>query len=197
VGTAGDQEQTVGSAFLARLREDVRREVAREEFWAAAELFLARADAGRMVEGAVRGREASRRRARRCGEDVPARERASVGAIDAEPRPRQLGLVATAQRNIVALSMRLSVFARSLRIGCDGTALQARDAASQLGEHVLGLEAELLEQARVALGIDLLGQLLIGLVNLVGLAMLTEHVEDLVLGDLHGGSFRCWGCWSA
>jgi hypothetical protein len=38
-------------------------------------------------------------------------------------------------------------------------------------------------QAGVALGIDLVGQPLLGLVRLVALALLMEQVEDIVLGD--------------
>ena len=67
--------------------------------------------------------------------------------------------------------------------------LQARDAAAELGEHVLGLEAEPLEEAGVALGVDVVGQLLVGLIDLVALALLLDHLEDLVLGDLHGVPF--------
>ncbi len=72
--------------------------------------------------------------------------------------------------------------------------LEARDAAAaELGQHVLWLEPELLQQAGVALGIDLVGQLLLRVLGLVGLPLLVEHVEDLVLGDLHGRSFRLHG----
>src|SRR6185436_16839191 len=63
-------------------------------------------------------------------------------------------------------------------------ALQARDAA-ELREDVLGLEPELREQAGVALGIDLVGELLLGLAGLAVVAALAEQVEDLVLGDFH------------
>jgi hypothetical protein len=70
--------------------------------------------------------------------------------------------------------------------------LQTGDTATELGEHVLRLEAELLEQAGMALGIDLVGQFLFGLLDLVGLALLSEQVEDLVLGDFHGVPFVVW-----
>ena len=70
--------------------------------------------------------------------------------------------------------------------------LQTGDTATELGERVLRLEAELLEQAGMALGIDLVGQFLFGLLDLVGLALLSEQVEDLVLGDFHGGPFVAW-----
>lgn len=41
VDTAREQKQRVGSEFLVRLREDVRLQVARNDFWAAAERLLA------------------------------------------------------------------------------------------------------------------------------------------------------------
>jgi hypothetical protein len=44
----------------------------------------------------------------------------------------------------------------------------------------------------MALGIDLVGQFLFGLLDLVGLALLSEQVEDLVLGDFHGVPFVVW-----
>jgi fermentation-respiration switch protein FrsA (DUF1100 family) len=75
--------------------------------------------------------------------------------------------------------------AMSLRIGD----LQAGEVDADLRQHVLRLEAELLQQARVLLGIDLIGQLLLGLLDLVGLSVLADQIEDLVLGDLHGGPF--------
>jgi hypothetical protein len=37
----------------------------------------------------------------------------------------------------------------------------------------------------VLVGVDLVGQLLLGLVDLIALALLLEHFEDLVFGDLH------------
>ena len=72
--------------------------------------------------------------------------------------------------------------------------LQAGDTVTELGEHVLRLEPELLEQAGMALGIDLVGQFLFSLVDLVRLALLSEQVEDLVFGDFHEVPLLCgWG----
>jgi hypothetical protein len=84
-----------------------------------------------------------------------------------------------------------------LRLRASGGAgdLQARDAAAELGEHGLGLEAELLEQAGVALGIDLAGQLLLGHVDLVRLALLMEQVEELALGDFRRVPFALTADW--
>jgi hypothetical protein len=77
---------------------------------------------------------------------------------------------------------------RRQRRGCFGS--EARDiCATELGEQVLGLQAELLEQAGVALSVDLIGQLLVGVTDLVVLSLLLEQLQDLVLGDLHGASF--------
>ena len=45
-------------------------------------------------------------------------------------------------------------------------------------------EAELLEQGGMALGIDLVGHFLLSLFDPVGLALLAEQVQELVLGDL-------------
>ena len=36
------------------------------------------------------------------------------------------------------------------------------------------------------LGVDLVGQLAVGLVHLVVVAALAQQLQDLVLGDLHG-----------
>ena len=38
--------------------------------------------------------------------------------------------------------------------------------------------------------VDLVWQLLLGLISLIGVALLVEEFEDLVFGDLHGASFR-------
>jgi len=50
--------------------------------------------------------------------------------------------------------------------------LEAGDVAADFGHQVLGVEAELLEHAGVALGVDLVGQVLLGLLGLVSLALL-------------------------
>ena len=54
------------------------------------------------------------------------------------------------------------------------------------GKQLLGVEPELLQQVGVLFGVDLIGQLLLGPVDLVALALLLEHFEDLVFGDLYG-----------
>src|SRR3954447_9892955 len=64
------------------------------------------------------------------------------------------------------------------------------DAAHQ----VLRVDAELLQLVAVLLGIDLVRQLLLGLLDLVVRAALTQQLKDLVLRDLHGGSLG-WGGW--
>src|ERR671916_633166 len=66
--------------------------------------------------------------------------------------------------------------------------LEARQVAAELRQHVLRLEPELLEQPAVALGVDLVGQLLLGLAGLVLVAVLADEVQHLVLGDLHATS---------
>jgi hypothetical protein len=72
-----------------------------------------------------------------------------------------------------------------------GGASQAGDVAAELGEHFLRVEAELLQEVGVLVGVDLVGQLLLGLVGPVGVALLVQDLEDLVFGDLNGVSFRC------
>ena len=54
-------------------------------------------------------------------------------------------------------------------------------------QQLLGVQAEALEQAGVLVGIDLVGEFLVGLVSLVVLALLAEHLDDLCLVDLHTG----------
>ena len=58
------------------------------------------------------------------------------------------------------------------------------------GKQLLGVEPELLQQVGVLFGVDLVGQLLLGLIDLVALALLLEHFEDLVFGDRSRVSFR-------
>jgi hypothetical protein len=72
-----------------------------------------------------------------------------------------------------------------------GSASQAGDVAAELGEHFLRVKAELLQEVGVLVGVDLVGQLLLGLVGPVGVALLVQDLEDLVFGDLNGVSFRC------
>ena len=52
-----------------------------------------------------------------------------------------------------------------------------------LDSKLLRVEPELLQQVGVLFGVDLIGQLLLGLVDLVALALLLEHFADLVFGD--------------
>jgi hypothetical protein len=53
----------------------------------------------------------------------------------------------------------------------------------------LRVEPERLQQVGVLFGVDPIGQLLLGLVALVALALLLEHFADLVFGDLDGVPF--------
>jgi hypothetical protein len=70
---------------------------------------------------------------------------------------------------------------------------EAGDVTAELGKQLLRVQPELLQQVGVLFGVDLIGQLLLGLVDLVALALLLEHFEDLVFGDLHGVPFdRIW-----
>src|SRR3954454_12036692 len=80
-----------------------------------------------------------------------------------------------------------------VRLAAPAPALQPQlvaDAAHQ----VLRVDAELLQLVAVLLGIDLVRQLLLGLLDLVVSAALTQQLKDLVLRDLHGGSLG-WGGW--
>src|SRR4029450_2293873 len=58
-------------------------------------------------------------------------------------------------------------------------------AAHELLDELLGVDAELLEEAGVPVRVDLVGELLGGLVGLVLLAAVAEQVEDHVLVELH------------
>src|SRR3954447_20343410 len=80
---------------------------------------------------------------------------------------------------------------RSERRGCGWPYPPARlqaELAADAAEQVGGVDAELLELVAVLLGVDLVGQLLLGLLDLVVGAALTQQLKDLVLGDLHGCS---------
>ena len=55
------------------------------------------------------------------------------------------------------------------------------DAAGQLGGQLLRVDADLREQVGVLLGVDLVGELAIGLVGLVVLAAVAQQLDDLVL----------------
>jgi hypothetical protein len=54
----------------------------------------------------------------------------------------------------------------------------------------LAVEAELLPEFGVLVGVDRVGQLLRGLVGLISVALLVEDLEDLVFGSLRRASFR-------
>src|SRR5215216_2241609 len=61
----------------------------------------------------------------------------------------------------------------------------AADAAEPARKQLLRVHAELVEQARMLLRVDLLRQLLIGLLRLALTEPLADQVENLLLGDLH------------
>jgi hypothetical protein len=68
-------------------------------------------------------------------------------------------------------------------------------AAHELLDELLGVDAELLEQVGVLVGVDLVGELLLGLGGLVLLAALAEEVEEHVLVELHAGGLPCRGVY--
>jgi hypothetical protein len=65
--------------------------------------------------------------------------------------------------------------------------LASGQAAGEPAQQLFGVQAEALEQAGVLVGVDLVGEFLVGLVSLVVLALLVEHLDDLCLVDLHTG----------
>jgi hypothetical protein len=56
---------------------------------------------------------------------------------------------------------------------------------AELGDQILWVEPELLKQAGVLVGVDLLGQLLIGLLSVLLVTAGAQQLENLVLVDLH------------
>src|SRR6187551_605686 len=72
------------------------------------------------------------------------------------------------------------------RAGCSEAQLVADAAAADLADQVLRVDAVLLEQTGVLVGVDLVRQLALGLTRLVVVAARAQELEDLVLGDLHG-----------
>jgi hypothetical protein len=64
--------------------------------------------------------------------------------------------------------------------------LQVAQAAAELLEGLLRLNAELLKQTSVLLVIDLVGKFLLGLLCLVAANAALNERDDLVFGDLHG-----------
>src|SRR4051794_34794879 len=67
-----------------------------------------------------------------------------------------------------------------------GDAAGAAPTAAEHADQLTGVEAEALEDARVLVRVDLVGQLAVGLRGLVVLAARPQQLEDLVLGYLHG-----------
>jgi hypothetical protein len=55
-------------------------------------------------------------------------------------------------------------------------------------EQFARINTELPEQTAVLLGVDLVGKLLIGVLGLVVIAAVAQHLQDLLLGDLHDSS---------
>src|SRR5215211_6302611 len=68
-----------------------------------------------------------------------------------------------------------------------GDAAGAAPTAAEHADQLTGVEAEALEDARVLVRVDLVGQLAVGLRDLVVLAARPQQLEDLLLGYLHAG----------
>ncbi len=64
-------------------------------------------------------------------------------------------------------------------------AAEAAEAAAELAHQVLGVDAVLLQHPGVLLGVDLVGQLRLGLRGLVVVPTGLQHLDDLRLVDLH------------
>src|SRR3954447_21651172 len=67
-----------------------------------------------------------------------------------------------------------------------GDTAGAAPTAAEHADQLTGVEAEALEDARVLVRVDLVGQLAVGLRGLVVLAARPQQLEDLILGYLHG-----------
>src|SRR3954447_15648096 len=67
-----------------------------------------------------------------------------------------------------------------------GDAAGAAATAAEHADQLTGVEAEALEDARVLVRVDLVGQFAVGLLGLVVLAARPQQLEDLFLGYLHG-----------
>jgi hypothetical protein len=81
--------------------------------------------------------------------------------------------------------------ATSMRAG-QLTGGSAAQAAGELPHQLLGVDTELVEHSGIRVGVDLVGELGLGLGGLVVVATVLEHVDDLLLVDLHGdASFGC------
>lgn len=64
----------------------------------------------------------------------------------------------------------------------------AGDAAGSSTEQVIDVDAELLQKAGVLIGVHLVGQLGLGLLRLITLALTTEKIQNLLLVDIHGSA---------
>src|SRR5215218_2457672 len=70
--------------------------------------------------------------------------------------------------------------------------LASGQAAGEPAQQLVGVQAEPLEQAAVLVGVDLVGELLVGPVSLVVLALLAEQIKDRALVELHGAPLLLW-----
>jgi len=77
----------------------------------------------------------------------------------------------------------------------EGDPLETGDVspAREPAQQVARVDAEPLEEPSVAVGVDLVGQLLLGSLRLILLASLAEEIEDGLLVDLHGCVSSCDG----
>lgn len=65
------------------------------------------------------------------------------------------------------------------------SASETAKAARQFADQVLWVDAQLTEHALVFVGVDLVGQFLLGLVGFVVISLALEVIEDLLLINLH------------
>jgi hypothetical protein len=70
--------------------------------------------------------------------------------------------------------------------------LASGQATGEPAQQLLGVKAEPLEQVGVLVGVDLVGEFLVGLVSLVVLALLAEQIKDRALVELHGAPHLLW-----
>src|SRR5215210_2129422 len=71
-----------------------------------------------------------------------------------------------------------------------GDAAGAAPTAAEHADQLTGVEAEALEDARVLVRVDLIGQLAVGLRDLVVLAARPQQLEDLLVGYVRAGWVR-------
>src|SRR6266536_3624457 len=67
--------------------------------------------------------------------------------------------------------------------------LASEQAAAEPAQQLMGVQTEPLEQVSVLVGVDLVGELLFGLVGALLVAALAQEVQDHVLVELHAISF--------